>query len=484
MSVSRNATYNLIGAVLPILLALITVPLYLKLVGTDRYGVLAIAWLLLGYFGLFDLGLGKATTYSIAALKDATAQERADVFWTAILTNIIMGALGALVLWAAAAYFFDQIFKVDPSLRPEIMASVPYLALAVPIATMTGVLSGALQARDRFLETNMISVLSTSLFQIFPILVAIVWGPNLSQLLLASVAARGVAIAVLWWRCHVLITRGQKHRFVRSQIKELLGYGGWVTVTGLFGPILVILDRFAIGAVLGARAVTVYTVPFQLAQRISIFPNALVTAVFPRLPTASPDERAELSEKAIRVLLAAISLPILGAIYILHPFLDLWVGKEIGREAADVGTLIVFGYWINAFAVVPYSWMQGTGRPDLVTKVLLVQIPPYLLLLYAGMKWFGLIGCATVFALRCSIDFLLMWWAARRKLTPAPLIGLVALPLLAGVILSDLLSYTDPLWWLSGVILALVTAALCWRIAPPELIDKARLLLARRLVSR
>ena len=472
MSVSRNATYNLIGAVLPILLALVTVPLYLKLVGTDRYGVLAIAWLLLGYFGLFDLGLGRATTYSIAALKDATPQERADVFWTAILTNVIMGVAGGLVLYAAAAYFFDAIFKVDPALRPEILASVPYLALAVPIATTTGVLSGALQARDRFLETNMISVLSTSLFQILPIIVALIWGPNLSQLLLAAVAARFVAIAVLWWRCHVLITRGQKHRFVGAQIRDLLGYGGWVTVTGLFGPILVILDRFAIGAVLGAKAVTIYTVPFQLAQRISIFPNALVTAVFPRLPTASPEERAELNEKAIRVLLAAISLPILGAIYVLHPFLDLWVGREIGRQAADVGTLIIFGYWANAFAVVPYSWMQGAGRPDLVTKVLMVQIPPYLLLLYFGMKWFGLIGCAAVFALRCSADFLLMWWAARRKFAPAPLIGLVGIPMLAGVILSSIYSYTDPIWWLSGIVLAIVTGALCWRIAPWELVDK------------
>ncbi|HYZ48694.1 MAG TPA: flippase [Sphingomonas sp.] len=474
MSVSRNATYNLIGAVLPILLALVTVPIYLKLVGTDRYGVLAIAWLLLGYFGLFDLGLGKATTYSIAALKDASAQDRADVFWTAIVTNIIMGALGGLVLYAAADLFFDQIFKVDARLRPEILASVPYLALAVPIATMTGVLSGALQARDRFLETNMISVLSTSLFQVFPLAVALAWGPNLSGLLIASVAARAVAIAVLWWRCHILITRGQKVRYDRSQIKDLLGYGGWVTITGLFGPILVILDRFAIGAVLGARAVTVYTVPFQLAQRIAIFPNALVTAVFPRLPTASPDERLALSEKAIRVLLASISVPIMAGIYILHPFLDLWVGRELGREAAAVGTVIVFGYWVNAFAVVPYSWLQGTGRPDVVTKVLLAQIPPYLVLLYAGMKGFGLIGCATVFALRCSADFLLMWWAARRKLQPAQLIGLVALPLLAGVILSDLLSYTDPLWWLSGLALNVVTAALCWRIAPPELFQKAR----------
>ncbi len=480
MSVSRNATYNLVGAVLPILLALVTVPLYLKLVGPERYGVLAIAWLLLGYFGLFDLGLGKATTYSIAALKNASAQERADVFWTAILTNIGMGAVGGLVLYAAASVFFDAIFKVDPALRPEIRASVGYLGLAVPIATMTGVLTGALQARERFLETSMISVLSTSLFQVLPLLAAFAWRPNLSLLLLAAVAARGVAILVLAWRCHIFITRGQKHRFDRSQIKDLLGYGGWVTVTGLFGPILVILDRFAIGAVLGATAVTIYTVPFQLAQRITIFPQALVSAVFPRLPTASPEERAALSEKAIRVLLAAISLPILGAMYILHPFLDLWVGPEIGRQAADVGVLIVFGYWANAFAVVPYSWMQGTGRPDLVTKVLLAQIPPYLLLLYFGMTWFGLIGCAAVFAFRCSVDFLLLWWAARRKLKPAPLIALVGLPLVAGAILSASLDYSDPLWWLSGVVLGVITAALCWRIAPPELMDKGRALLGKR----
>ncbi|MBA2919008.1 MULTISPECIES: flippase [Sphingomonas] len=480
MSVSRNVTYNLIGSVLPVLLALVTVPVYLHLVGSDRYGVLAIAWLLLGYFGLFDLGLGRATTYSIAALKDADPQERADVFWTAIFTNIAMGVVGGLVLWAAADFFFDQVFKVDPRLRPEILASVPLLALAVPIATLNGVLTGALMGRERFLEINTVSVLSTSLFQIFPIIVAFVWGPNLSQLLAAAVAARAIGIAALWWRCHVSITHGQRHRFVRAQARELLGYGGWVTITGLFGPILVILDRFAIGAVLGATAVTIYTLPFQLAQRITMFPQAMVSALFPKLPTASVEERSALGDKAVRVLLAAISLPILGMIYALHPFLDFWVGTEIGPQSSDVGTLIVLGYWANAFAIVPYSWMQGAGRPDLVTKVLLAQIPPYLALLYFGMKEFGLIGCAAVFAFRCSVDFMMMWWAARRNFRPVPLIATVGAPLLAGVILSNWLSYREPLWWLSGLVLAVVVALQCWRIAPPELIEKARTLLQAR----
>jgi Na+/proline symporter len=108
-----------------------------------------------------------------------------------------------------------------------------------------------------------------------------------------------------------------------------------------------------------------------------------------------------------------------------------------------------------------------------------LQIPPYLALLYLGMKWYGLIGCAAVFAFRCSVDFLLLWWAARRRLAPAPLIGLVALPMLAGAIVSASLDYGDWRWWASGMVLGLITAALCWKIAPPELVDRGRRLLRR-----
>ena len=106
MSIRRYTTYNLIGSLLLLAASLLTIPIYLSLIGEARYGILAIAWLLLGYFGLFDFGLGRATAQRIAALRDATAAERAEAFWTALVLNFGLGMVGALLLWPVARYFF------------------------------------------------------------------------------------------------------------------------------------------------------------------------------------------------------------------------------------------------------------------------------------------------------------------------------------------------------------------------------------------
>ena len=132
----------------------------MRLIGEARYGVLAIAWLLLGYFGLFDLGLGRATAQRIAAQRDATTGDRARTFWTALTLNAGLGFVGGLLIWPIANYFFGNVFKVEEILHHEVQAAVPWLILAVPMATISGVLSGALQGRERFIWYSTFSTIA------------------------------------------------------------------------------------------------------------------------------------------------------------------------------------------------------------------------------------------------------------------------------------------------------------------------------------
>ena len=484
MSVSRNAGYNFAGAVVPVIVAFVTVPIYLKLVGPDRYGVLSIAWLLLGYFGLFDLGLGRATSFRIAALRDAPPAQRARTFWAALIVNTGMGLVGAAVLWAAAAWFFAYVFKVQASLRPEIMRSVPLLAASVPVATVAGVLTGALQGRERFLETNAVSTLSTGLFQILPLAVAWRYGPDLVLLLSAALAARLLALVVLGYSCYAEFCRGHKPELETAEVVTLLKYGGWVTVTSIFGPFLVISDRFFIGGVLGAVAVAVYSIPYQLAKQVALIPSSLTNALFPRLAAASPGEQNAMGEQATRILASMMTLPVLGAVFLVDAFLHLWIGHRIGAQSAPVARVLLIGFWANGFALVPFTRLQAGGRPDLVTKVLLAEIPLYLLGLYLAMTAFGLVGAAAVLALRFIVDYALLTFVSGRNFSAWPTLTANFALLLAGDWLAGQWSIDDWRWWASAVVTVAAVSAVAWLGLPAPLRGQIGQRIAGRLSPR
>lgn len=466
MNLGRNTLYNLAGGIIPLVGALITVPIYVKLIGPARYGVLAIAWLLLGYFGLFDLGLGRATSFRIASLKTASPAERADTFWAAVVINLLMGLVGAAVLWAAAGYFFSYVFKVQAALRPEMIAAVPLLAATVPVATLSGVLTGALQGREKFLGINVVSVIWTLLFQILPLGVAWWLGPNIVQILCAALAARVLALAVLAELCRREITRGHPIRWVRREAPQLLKYGGWVTVASLLGPLLVIVDRFAIGAMLGAESVAVYTIPYQPAKQIQILPAALTGALFPRISAASPAAQQRYARDATLTIASLVSLPVVGALFLADPALRLWIGDNLGGKAAPVAKLLLVGFWLNALAMIPYTNLQASGRPDMVTKVQLLEIPIYFLVLYLGLTQFGVAGAAGAFLLRCGLDYLLLSWMCNRGF---PGLGVLAVNLFfmaVAAFVSARWTYTNLAWWIWGVAVASMMLLTAWRTLP------------------
>jgi O-antigen/teichoic acid export membrane protein len=342
---------------------------------------------------------------------------------------------------------------------------MPLLACSVPIATLTGVLTGALQGRERFLETNVISVLSTTLFQLLPLSIALFVGPNLTALLAAAVLSRIIALGVLAVRSYMVVGYAAPLRFQRSEATQLLRYGGWVSLTSVFGPLLVIVDRFALGAIVGAAAVAAYTVPFQLAQRIAILPSSLTNALFPRMSAADEGERVQLAHKATLTLVCLLSPPIMVFLILLQPFLKVWVGPEIAGTAGPAGRVLVIGFWANAFALVPFMRLQASGRPDLVTKLLIAQVPPYLALLFLAMKSLGMIGCAIVFTVRCGVDLILQSLAAGRRVDSALLI-FINLVLVLG---AALVPISTPVWWLAAAALVMASVTLNLTFLPADL---------------
>lgn len=469
MSIGRNSIYNVIGSVTPLVLALVTVPLYLNAVGTERYGALAIAWLILGYFGLFDLGLGRAVAQRIAALVNSDAQHRARVFWTAVIVNIGMGVIGGALLYFGAHYFFQHMFSADDWLKTEVLTAVPYLSLAVPVATLTGVASGALQGREKFLDVNIVTVIGASLFQLIPLAVAYIYGPTLKWLIIAAIVARFIGFFIFYIRVHHHLLKGYAPKFDRTEWLALLKYGGWITITSIIGPLLVVVDRFMIGAIITAVAVTIYTIPFDIVQRISILPRSIAMALFPKMAMLNNEDGAALAKRATQLINVIISPIILAAIYMITPLLTLWIGSDIAVQAGPVGMILLLGWWINAYAIIPYTRLQAYGRPDLVAITHLLELPIYIAILYYSLLNYGLLGASAAFSMRTCADYFIL-----NKLSMGKWFISRSLLVIAGVMVTSIIvnfyfiAFSMP-WFLFGLLSSALLILLIIRETPNEL---------------
>lgn len=157
--IKANLVFNVAGPIVSLVVALITTPIYVSHIGLARYGLLAIIWRLLGYFGFLDLGLSRASANALAKLRDSSSRgERAKVLVTAFWINLCLGIAGGIIFYFTGIFFIDHLLTVPADLRPEIETAFPWVACVLPLALVSGLGFGALESRERFLATNVLQV--------------------------------------------------------------------------------------------------------------------------------------------------------------------------------------------------------------------------------------------------------------------------------------------------------------------------------------
>jgi O-antigen/teichoic acid export membrane protein len=408
MSIGKHTLANLSGSVVPMLVALATIPQYLALIGEERYGALAVIWLLLAYFGFVDFGFGRAVAQRLARLTEAPARERSCVVWTGVLTSAVLGVGGSGLLYFTAQYLIATHFTMSAPMRQEALDSVAWLAAALPFIVPGTICSGVLHARLRFYEANIIQSCGTVLGQVLPLCVALTGHVELQYLVPAVLLARcftNAAMLAACWR-HVPLEAGP---FIdREHLLEMMTYGKWVTLMNIVGALLVVIDRFAIAALVGARSVAYYSVPYDLVTRVTVLSASISSAVFPRVAAANDKEGRELAFRAGKVLLAFMTPIAVAGIVLLHPFLVFWIGTDFAAASAGVGEVLLVGIWMNAIAVPQHSRFLAAENPKRLAINYLIELAAYVLALWIAVREWGVIGAACAYTLRTTLDMLLV----------------------------------------------------------------------------
>lgn len=403
---------NLAGEVAPFLVALVALPIVIRALGVDRYGVLTLSMMVVGYFGLFDLGLGRAATKFIAEAVASSEQEKIpDLFWTSLFLMLAFGAAGSVLVAALAPWLVYDVLKIPSRLRPESLHAFYLLALSMPFVISGGSLGGTLSALQRFDLINAVRVPSGIFSYVGPLLV-LPFSHSLGWLVAMVVAVRLAGWFATLWLCFRAVPALRREIHPRSAaVRPMVSFGSWITVSTVIGPIMAYFDRFLIGAMLSMAAVAYYAVPFQVAGKLGVVSGAMEGVIFAAFSGSfarNPARATLIFERATRYTLLALFVPVLLLVALAPEGLAVWLGHPFAAHSAGVLRWLAVGTFVNCLASAPYGLVQAAHRPDLTAKLHVAEVPFYLALLWWMLPRYGIVGAAIAWTARVTVEIVFL----------------------------------------------------------------------------
>lgn len=394
----RNAAFNFLGAAVPAVLAIATIPYIVSVLGTADYGLLALITSIVGYFALLDINITASSTKFVSQYKAAGDTQRLnETICFGVLIYGTIGFIGMTGLFFAARLLIADVFTIPATRQAEAI-------LAVQIAAF-GFLFGQLQAYIQSLPGALMRYdisgrIEATFGTIVPLatiallynghgLVALVWlrvGMSLLQALLVLYALHKLLPTLRW---------ATPSKDIRNL---MMSFSAYSFLSRLAALTYSNADKLIISARVGVSALTYYVVPSTLANRVMSLVFRLSGVMFPHASALAAQGR--LAELERDYLMASRYLFFInGSIALLlatlaHPILTLWLSPEFASAGTAVMVMVALAQWVDSTTNLPSLVNDGLGHPKVSGMFALARAILGLGLIFVGVWQFGIEGAA------------------------------------------------------------------------------------------
>jgi O-antigen/teichoic acid export membrane protein len=468
-SVGINTLYQIGAQLAPAVAAIAAIPILLRHLGPEAYGVVTLFSTALIYFAMLDLGLGRATTRFVAqSTENGCPEDVARYFWSSLLLLTGAGFIVGLCFLLAVPALVLHYLKISPAYSRLAIESFYLISVTIPLVTMTAGLRGFMEAAGRFPFLSAVTACTGAGMYIVPAIVVIAGGG------LVSVAASYVALRIAMTTAFAIGCLRVKDRpslrptLDWKALQRMVSFGGWLSVSNVIGTAMVYGDRFLLGSFLGMLAVTNYSMPLDVIGRIQIVITSFCAVLFPllsRLDGADSQRFQPVYRGALAIVLSLIT-PLAVSAILLSPFLmKFWLREHATPEAVFAAQVFLAGSVVQAMASISFTALHARGRSDLTAWVHMTEFPVYCGVFFWAATHFGVRGAALVWFGRVIVDFACMVFLLKVQERTR---GLPVTPELAAILISVLVLITAVLrpanTMLIGTAICLLTWLWTWRM--------------------
>ena len=413
--IKRNIIANFAGQGWSALMQLAFVPLYLKFLGIEAYGLIGFYIMLQAMLQVLDLGLSRTMNREMARCSDRPekAEEARDLARTLEAGYWLIGiVIGAGVL-AAAPWIASHWIKARAIPVSDVTQTVMMIGVLVALQWPLSIYQGGLMGLQRQVLLNGLKIGMVTLSGGGAVLILWSVSGTITAFFAWQIIVNTIYVILVtrcFWRS--LPASRRTPRFNLLMLKSI-----WRFATGMSGItvsalVLTQLDKLILSKLLTLEMFGYYMLASVIGNGLNVFIGPIFNAVFPRFSVlvAARDEKGlrDLYHSGTQ-LMAALTLPV-AAVLVLFPadVLLLWTGNaETARIAAPIASVLVIGTALNGLMNLPYALQLAHGWTSIGLRINILLIIVLVPGIFVATTQYGAVGAAAMWVVLNTIYMLI-----------------------------------------------------------------------------
>jgi O-antigen/teichoic acid export membrane protein len=398
-SLLKNGIYNVLGGLARILLGIAMIPVLIRSLGMEEYGLWTLASSILGVVTLAEAGLSTATTVFVSQdLSKNDFDSLSETISVSSVAMFILATASSSLLYFSSGLIIHWYPGLSIPQSTVLFHSLKIGGLIVWLRLFQQVLIGIEQAYQRYDIINVVGTISSTLTSFGMILIVLLSGKTL-VLMQYQFFISAFFLVIHFFVVQRLIGRVNiKFNFTLSKFITMGKYSIMMWITSIGGVLFSRVDRLVIASVIGSKELGIYAAITDISSQINILSAMAVQPLVSLLSGEVDIMSSSVKEKVKKSLFINLYISLmLGIIIItLSPFILGILLKQPPSEirhdyltSFKLGVLIYSLYSVNGSS---YYVLLGTKNVKQCSTISLLVGILSVALIYTGATHMGLVG--------------------------------------------------------------------------------------------
>lgn len=429
MSLKRNIAANYISQFYVTLVGIVVLPVYIKYIGAEAYGLVGFFAMLQVWFNLLDMGLIPTMMRETARFRGGAIDALSYRRFVRALEGVFLAValVGGAAIFAASSFIANNWLQVSKLPVAEVQTAVQLMAVSVAMRWMCGLYRGVISGSERLVWLGGFNSLIATLRFVGVLMVLIFIGVTPTVFFSYQFGIAVLELAGLLFYAYRLmppiLSNSKGLPWDWAPLKPVLKFSLTIAFTSSAWVLVTQTDKLVLSRLLPLGEFGYFTLAVLVASGVVVISGPISGAIMPRMARMEAEgNHAGLirlyrqSTQLVAVIAAAASIT---AACCAEPMLWAWTGdRDLARQAAPILSLYAIGNGILAVAAFPYYLQYAKG--DL--RLHLIGNAGFVALLIPAIIWaagkYGGVGAGYVWLGMNLISFVAWLPFVHRRFEP------------------------------------------------------------------